>query len=580
MANTFVQLTDTPSVYSGSTGKFVQVSGVDTLIFNNIELNTLTDVQVSGAYEPSTGEVLTFTASGNWRPISNDPYSAGNGLNKTGSTLSVVAGSGLTANASGVFITGISNVAGTYGNVTHVPQITVNDRGQVIAVTEVEGVFTTADSLNASYVGNILGTAGTINVTGGKGINSNATVTLVATGVTAATYGNTTHAPQITVDTYGRITNVDLVEISSNIVSGNGNVDYNQFVTEAYRNIEITGTAGQTALAADLKEDTLTFNAGAGIEITTTASSDTITISATDSVLTSNIGDLSDVDTTGITDGQALIYDGANSVFVASNVSDVDLGTSSIGELSDVITSGIVNGQVLVWDAGNTTFKPGTVSAGGGGDITAVIAGDGLTGGSASGEATLTVGAGTGITVDADSVSLSNTTVTPGTYGNATLSPQITVNAQGQITDVTEVSISGGGGSGGDLTGERFKVNYASDGTLASVSDLTAGITSVNIDSASGGEVTITFNNANYNYPPGGVLMYGYDYTNNVYVVSPLESTMSLRQVAAGGSSGAPTLFDGTGTVELRLRLRETETGASRGFGTITHAWIQFTMNG
>lgn len=165
-----------------------------------------------------------------------------------------------------------------------------------------------------------------------------------------------------------------------------------------------------------------------------------------------------------------------------------------------------------------------------------------------------------------------------GTFGDASTIPQITVNADGQITNVTEIPVVGGGG--GDTSIERFKLNYASNGDLFNVSNLTAGISSVVIDSTTGGEVTITFNNATYNYPPGSVLMYGYDYVNNVYVVSPLESTMSLRQIDAGGSSGSPTLFNGTNTVELRLRLRESETGASRSFGTTTHAWIQFTMSG
>ena len=58
----------------------------------------------------------------------------------------------------------------------------------------------------------------------------------------------------------------------------------------------------------------------------------------------------------------------------------------------------------------------------------------------------------------------------------------------------------------------------------------------------------------------------------------PLDTTMALREIAGGGTSGAPTLFDADTNIVLKLRLRETETGASRSFGTVTHAWVEFVV--
>jgi hypothetical protein len=74
-------------------------------------------------------------------------------------------------------------------------------------------------------------------------------------------------------------------------------------------------------------------------------------------------------------------------------------------------------------------------------------------------------------------------------------------------------------------------------------------------------------------------MMYGYVYASNKYQIVPLETSMGLREIAGGGSAGSPTLFNGAGTPAVKLRLREAETGASRSFGTATHAWIQFVMH-
>ena len=1090
MANTFITLTDTPSNFTGSAGKYLQVDGSEgNVIFNNIDLNDINNVNASA---PGGGQVLQYNSAANeWRAETYAPYSAGNGVNFGGSgyVVNVVAGSdgGLTSNANGVYITPIANISGSYGNATHIPAITVNDKGQVTAVTPTEITLAQASSLTADYVGNVLGTAGQITVTGGTGNNSNATLNLVATGVTAGVYGNTTHAPRITVDTYGRISSVDVVELSGG-GSGSGNASL------GFANIHVTG---QTSVSAEKLEDDLTITGGTGISLTTDANADTITfaVNPTTAAQAMSIADLSDVDASGVTNGQVLVYNSSSGKFVAgdqtgsgggnvtltsfsvttatpngngslsydnagvftftpanvssggsysdasvdshlnqsnptagyvlswngsdyawiaqttdtdaqdltlagnvislsgqsgnvdltsllgsvagnyadanvdahlntssatsnqvlswngsdyawvadgdaqnltwnaanttlqitngtsanlsalqqtlslsaniitisgsnstvdvgktrfyyanqsdfpnattyhgaiahshadaamyfahggawvkipitsdittantnmkayvdaevntligganvnldslaevanalansntelstvaftgnfsdvasrptltlansdltydgttvdlsgvgatgpqgpqgnvgntgatgngvtaatisggnliltysntstqdvgsvqgpqgnvgatgaagndgiststatvngsgnliltlSNASTIDAGnvrgadgavdqTISINNTSNVITisgsgstvdlttvlqkmrdtdtdaqdltlagnvislsgqSGNVDLTTVLQTASNTSFgiagntgthtfdgptetltflgtsgemnvevatnvisykfantsvTPGTygnatttpqftvdavgritnvtnvaISGGGGsGDITSVVAGTGLSGGATSGDATL---------------DLANTAVTPGVYGSASKSAQITVDQQGRITGVSNVNISGGGGGSG-ATIQRFKLNYNSSGQLDTTSDKTSLIDSISIDSASGGDVTVTFDSS-ITYPPASIMMYGYDYANNKYLVVPLETTMGLRELAGGGSSGSPTLFNGSSTIALKLRLREAETGASRSFGTTTHAWIEFVV--
>ena len=52
---------------------------------------------------------------------------------------------------------------------------------------------------------------------------------------------------------------------------------------------------------------------------------------------------------------------------------------------------------------------------------------------------------------------------------------------------------------------------------------------------------------------------------------------MNTRKMSGGGSSGSPIAFGSMGSVDLTLDLREASTGAGRGFGTTTHAWVMFT---
>ena len=426
MANTIIGLNDTPSSYSLSANKFLRVnSDANAVQFWDIQLDYLEDVQASGAYAPSVGQSLVYSADGKWRPSTLDVYSAGNGLNKAGLTFNVtaLAGGGLTSNTSGVFLTDIANVSGSYGNATHVPAITVNSKGQITGVTPTTITATQATTITNSFVGNVVGTSGQIVVTGGTGNNSNATINLVATGVTAATYGNATTVPQITVDSYGRIQNVDQIPV---VGGGSGSVGN---VTSAFKTIAVSG---QTNISSDNTEDTLTIAAGSGISLTTAAPTDTLTISADGSAIVGSVGinALNDVDTTGVSNGQALVYNSSTSKF--------QVGTPSTTLANSGVTAGTygssTNSARITVDAKGivTSVVEQAIPQG---DVTSVVAGTGLTGGGASGDVTL---------------SIAQTGVTAKTYGNATNYPVFTVDATGRITSVSNVAVTGGGGGGSE----------------------------------------------------------------------------------------------------------------------------------
>jgi len=93
-----------------------------------------------------------------------------------------------------------------------------------------------------------------------------------------------------------------------------------------------------------------------------------------------------------------------------------------------------------------------------------ITAGAGLTGGGTlAADRTINVGAGVGIAVTVDAVRLTDTAVTPSTYGSATMSAVITVDQQGRITGISEVPITGGGGGGTPPTLRGSAVFYVNN---------------------------------------------------------------------------------------------------------------------
>jgi hypothetical protein len=177
-----------------------------------------------------------------------------------------------------------------------------------------------------------------------------------------------------------------------------------------------------------------------------------------------------------------------------------------------------------------------------------------------------TITSGSSLTVQDEGSALSTAATTINFVGAG-----VTASGSGATKTIT---IAGGGGGGG-TTYEEFKINYSTSGQVSSISDTSSNITSVNIDSAAGGDLTVNFQN--YTTPPLSFAMYGYNYAANKYNYNTVASgSMTLRELPGGGSSGSPTAFGSFSNMQIRCS--ESETGASRSFGTTTHAWVRFVM--
>jgi len=83
--------------------------------------------------------------------------------------------------------------------------------------------------------------------------------------------------------------------------------------------------------------------------------------------------------------------------------------TSWMGQLLDVSTASLDDGDVLAWNASAAQWQPTNVS--GTGDISAVFAGDGLSGGGTQGSLSLDVNAGDGIVLNSNGVNVNTGSV-------------------------------------------------------------------------------------------------------------------------------------------------------------------------
>ena len=369
----------------------------------------------------------------------------------------------------------------------------------------------------------------TISATGGGG---SGTVTSIATG-TGLTGGPITSTGTIALDaTIGQLTNVNVS--GANAPSDGQVLKWVQSASEWQPSNDLTAAGGGISVLQDLNDVVYTGNPP-------------------------------------LPSGNVLAWNGSNWTNTILSI------PSNVSDLTDVSNASPSDGEVLLWDAGNSLWVPGAVSGGSGGDITSVIAGTGLSGGGTTGDVTL---------------NLEDSGVSPGQYTTAT----ITVDARGIITGastgtnnltlagLTDVAL------GSPQNGQVLKYNGTNwvNGTDAGGATSLNGLTDVNAGSpgdgqvlkwqsststwiaaadltATGGSGIALTDLSRTNASPAAVSKLEYDNTTGVFTYTPplltgyltaeadtLDTVLGrgsistkVMTVAGNGSTGGVTISDG-----------------------------------
>jgi hypothetical protein len=290
---------------------------------------------------------------------------------------------------------------------------------------------------------------------GGGDLSADRNIYIANTGVTSGTFGSSSQVPILTINAQGQITNVSTSSFSvafNNItgtpttLAGYGITDAQPYSVnlQAFSNLASTGLVVRDGIGSVISRSLIagtgmTVSNGDGISgnptvaLTNTAvspgtygsstSSPVFTVnqqgqitSSSSAVITPQWSSITSTPTTlsgyGITDAVPITrtVTGLNSVSGGGALS----GNISLSLLNDVLAPGV--GKYYGTDGSGTR---GWYTSSGGGTVTQINTGTGLTGGPITSSGT---------------ISINTTGVTAAAYGSSTSIPSFTVNAQGQLT--------------------------------------------------------------------------------------------------------------------------------------------------
>ena len=431
------------------------------------------------------------------------------------SSTSVFAGTGLTGggNLSSNITLAIGNTGvspNIYGSSTQVPVLTVNAQGQItsatttpfsVAFSNVTGKPTTlsgygitdaqplssnltglaglgtsglmVNATGGSYVTRSIAAGNGLTVTNGDGISGNPTIAMPnQSGVTPGNYGSSTSVPVITVDQQGRITSISTasgISTAWSNITGTPTTLSGYGITDGVPNTRtVTGQysiSGGGALSSNLSFNLIndsnapggskyygTDNSGVrgwytlsgGGSVTSVGLSMPSIFTVTGSPVTS-VGTL-----TASFNNQAIntVFAGPSSgvagapTFRSLVTADFPLVGITAGSYGSATQSAVISvdatGRVIT--ASNSTITPAFSSITG---TPTTLSGYGITDAAL---AATTISAGTGLSGGGSlaanrTISIANTGVSAATYGTSLAIPVFAVNAQGQITSVTNTTV-------------------------------------------------------------------------------------------------------------------------------------------